>query len=127
MGKVSKPLFWIESSKEDLCDFPDEVIDHVGFVLRFAQWGDKHPDSKVLRGFGGAGTLEVVSDFQRSTYRTVYTVRFKGAVYVLHAFQKKSKRGIETPKEELELVRDRMKRAEAHYAEWSKDNVKEEQ
>lgn len=124
--KVSKPLFWIGTSRDDLSDFPDGVKHHVGLALRFAQWGDKHDDAKPLKGFGGAGTLEVVTDFDGNTYRTVYTVKFRRAVYVLHAFQKKSKRGVGTPKEELELVRNRLKRAESHYAEWSKDNVKED-
>lgn len=109
-----------------MSDFPEAVKDRVGFALRFAQWGDKHHDAKPLRGFGGTGTLEVVTDFDGNAYRTVYTVKFKGAVYVLHVFEKKSKRGIKTPKEELELVRDRLRRAESHYAEWSKDNVEED-
>lgn len=125
VGKVSKPLYWIGTSRDDLSDFPDAVKHHVGLALRFAQWGDKHHDSKPLKGFGGAGTLEVVTVVDGSAYRTVYTVKFKGAVYVLHAFQKKSNRGIKTPKEELDLVKARLKRAEAHYDEWSKDNVEE--
>lgn len=71
-----------------------------------------------MRGFGGASVLEVVEDFDRSTYRAVYTVKFAGALYVLHVFQKKSKKGIKTPASEIELVRKRLKQAEEHYAEW---------
>jgi phage-related protein len=75
-------------------------------------------DAKPLKGFGGVGVLEVVADQEGSTFRAVYTVKFAGAVYVLHAFQKKSKKGVKTPKAELELVRKRLKAAEEHYAEW---------
>jgi phage-related protein len=72
--------------------------------------GGKHPDAKPLRGFGGAGVLEVVDEFAGGTYRAVYTVRFASAVYVLHAFQKKFRRGIATPKQELDLIRARLRR-----------------
>lgn len=125
MAKDSKPLFWVGSSKDDLSGFPDEVKYEVGYALRSAQWGEKHSSVKPLKGFGGAGVLEVVTSFEGNAYRTVYTVKFKKAVYVLHAFQKKSKHGIETPKEEIELVKERLKRAETHYNEWSKENEKE--
>jgi phage-related protein len=108
-----KPLVWIGSSKEDLLEFPDEVKQLVGYALYVAQQGGKHPDAKPLAGFGGAGTLEVVSDHRGDTFRTVYTVRLVGRIYVLHAFQKKSKVGIKTPKAEIELVKARLKRAEA--------------
>ena len=81
------------------------------------QLGDKHPAAKPLRGFGGAGVLEVVEDEAGSTYRAVYTVKFASVVYVLHAFQKKSKRGIKTPPHEVEKVRNRLKEAEKHYAQ----------
>ena len=82
--------------------------------------GTKHPRAKPLKGFGGAGVLEVAEDHAGDTYRAVYSVRFAGAVYVLHAFQKKSKSGIRTPKKELDLVRDRLKRAEIDYAKRQK-------
>jgi phage-related protein len=82
-----------------------------------AQKGGKHPDAKPLKGFGGAGVLEVVSDFDGDTFRAVYTVKFKGVVYVLHAFQKKSKKGNETPQAEINKVKARLKLAEAEYAE----------
>ena len=83
---------------------------HVGFALYQAQMGNKHPDAKPLESFPG-GTLEVVSDHRGDTFRTVYTVRLEHAVYVLHAFQKKSKQGIATPKSEIEVVKQRLKRA----------------
>ncbi len=92
----------------------------MGYALDAAQLGVKHPDAKPLAGFGGAGILEVVDDFAGDTYRAVYTVRFSGAVYVLHAFQKKSKRGIKTPQKELDLVKERLKRAEQAHASWIK-------
>ena len=116
---LRKPLFWIGSTKRDLKTFPDEVQDMMGHALDIAQQGKKHQDAKPLAGFGGAGVLEIVEDYAGDTYRAVYTVRFIGAVYALHAFQKKSKKGIETPKQEMDLIRSRLKKAEAHYAEWS--------
>jgi phage-related protein len=111
-----KPLFWIGSSRKDLKAFPPAVRQAVGFALFQAQLGRKHLDAKVLKGFGGSGVLEVVSNHDGDTFRTVYTVRFAGVVYALHAFQKKSKRGIKTPPVELEIVRQRLKEAEEHYA-----------
>lgn len=80
-----------------------------GFALDFAQRGDKHDDAKVLKGFGSAGVLEVIEDDISGTYRAVYTVKFDEAVFVLHAFQKKSKQGIATPKEDMEIIRNRLK------------------
>ena len=102
-GGLVRPLVWVGSSKDDLKEFPDDVQDHIGFALHQAQIGAKHRDAKPLASFG-SGVLEVVSTFDTNTYRAVYTVRLR-AVYVLHAFQKKSKRGIATPKAEIELVR----------------------
>jgi phage-related protein len=115
-----KPLFWIGSSRRDLREFPEEVKDGMGHALHLAQLGGKHPSAKPLRGFGGAGVLEVVDDYAGDTYRAVYTVKFAGAVYVLHAFQKKSKHGIKTPSKELELIKERLRRAEEEYGNWSK-------
>lgn len=112
-----KPLFWIGSSRKDLKGFPAEVQDEMGYALRDAQFGGTRMNAKVLKGFGGAGVLEVVQDFDRSTYRAVYTVRFGGVVYVLHAFQKKSKHGIATPRPDMKLIRARLKAAEQHYLE----------
>jgi phage-related protein len=113
----SKPLFWIGSSRGDLREFPEEVSHSMGFALWQAQLGRKHRDAKVLKGFGGAGVLEVVEDHDGSTYRAVYTVKFAGAVYVLHAFHKKSKKGIKTPVAEMNLIRQRLKAAEEHHEE----------
>ena len=104
----------------DLSAFPQEVRRRVGGALWDAQLGLKAPFAKPLRGFGGAGVLEVVDDYDGNTYRAVYTVRFAGAVYVLHAFQKKSKRGIATPKAELDLIKQRFKRAREDYERWSR-------
>src|SRR5436305_1425681 len=84
----------------------------MGYALQVAQEGDKHPDAKPLRGFGGAGVLEVVEDFQGDTYRLVYTVRLGQRVYVLHAFQKKSHRGSKTPKRDIDLIKQRYAEAE---------------
>ncbi len=93
---------------------PDDVIDVFGFALHLAQAGKKHDQAKPLKGFGGAGVLEVVEDHLGDTYRAVYTVKIADAVYVLHCFQKKSKQGIETPKHDLDLIRERLKAAQAH-------------
>ena len=106
-----KEVVWVASSKKDLLAFPDTVQQIMGFALYQAQVGGKHVASKPLRGFGGAGVLEVVDDHDGDTYRTVYTVRFADAVYVLHAFQKKSKRGIATPRQDMELIRNRLEMA----------------
>jgi phage-related protein len=102
-----KPLDFIGSSREDLRRFPKEVRIVIGTALNTAQLGGKHPSAKPLKGFGGAGVLEIVDDFDGETYRAVYTVKFADIVYVLHAFQKKSRKGIETPKAEIDLVRRR--------------------
>jgi phage-related protein len=107
-----RPLVWVGSSLEDVRGFPDAVRRTVGYALYLAQAGGKHPDAKPLTGFGGAGVLEVAEDFSGDTYRAVYTVRLAGAVYVLHAFQKKAKRGIATPRPDLDLIRARLRRAE---------------
>ena len=107
-----KPVVWIGSSREDLRAFPDPVQDHIGYALYIAQRGGKHDDAKVLRGFGSAGIVEVVEDFRGDTFRAVYTLRHKGAVYVLHCFQKKSKTGRETSRRDVELVQRRLRQAE---------------
>ena len=114
-----KPLRWTGSSKDDLSAMPVEVRRHVGYALYAAQKGGKHDDAKVLKGFGDAGVIEVISRFDGDTFRAVYTVRFAGAVYVLHAFQKKAKRGIATPKTEIDLIHKRLKLAEQDYRQWS--------
>lgn len=107
-----KPLVWVGSSLRDVRRFPVEVRRAVGFALYLAQRGERHLDAKPLKGFGGGGVLEVVEDHQGDTYRAVYTVRFSEAVYVLHAFQKKSKRGVATPKPDMDLIRRRLRDAE---------------
>ena len=115
-----KPVRWVGSSKEDLRGFPEEVRRRVGGALWDAQVGRKAPYAKPLKGFGGAGVLEVVDDFDGDTYRAVYTIRFAGVVYVLHAFQKKSKRGIAMPKPDMKLIEARLKRAREDYEQWSR-------
>ena len=106
-----KPVHWMGSSLDDLRACPDEVQDIVGHALYPAQTGGKDDHAKPLKGFKGAGVLEIVADHADGTYRSVYTVKFKAAVYVLHVFQKKSKRGIATPQSELALIRQRLKDA----------------
>jgi phage-related protein len=113
MRKTDTPLEFIGTSRDDLSGFPDEVKAYIGFALRVAQTGGKHPDAKPLKGFGGAGVLEIVSDFDGDTFRAVYTVKIKGVIYVLHAFQKKSKKGIATPKAEIDKIKRRLKDAES--------------
>ena len=109
---VLKPLYWIGSSKKDLLALPEEVVDVVGYALYLAQMGKKHDQAKPLKGFGSAGVVEVVEDWQGNAYRAVYTVRFSGKVFVLHVFQKKSKRGGATPRADMELIRRRLEAAE---------------
>ena len=113
-----KPVRWIGSSRDDLKEFPKDVQRSVGSALWAAQTGEKAPYAKPLKGFAGAGVLEIVDDFDGDTYRAVYTVRFAGLVYVLHAFQKKSRRGIATPKNEIEKIEQRLKRAKEDYEQW---------
>ncbi|MDN7182698.1 type II toxin-antitoxin system RelE/ParE family toxin [Caballeronia sp. SEWSISQ10-4 2] len=108
-----KSLVWIGSSKRDLIGLPINVRKFFGHALDFAQRGSQHGAAKVLKGFGGAGVLEVVEDDAGGTYRAVYTVKFQEAVFVLHCFQKKSKSGIATPKEDMDIIRARLKVAEA--------------
>ena len=111
--ETEKPLLWVGSSKKDLMALPVSVRKFFGHALHFAQMGERHDAAKVLKGFGDAGVLEVVDDNGSGTYRAVYTVRFREAVFVLHCFQKKSKSGIVTPKKDMEIIRIRLKAAEA--------------
>ncbi len=113
-----KPVVWVGSTKRDLASFPEDVKDAFGYALYIAQQGGKHPDAKPLRGFAGAGILEIVENHAGDTYRAVYTVRLAGRIYALHAFQKKSKAGIATPKSEMDLLRSRLKAAEKEHARW---------
>ena len=89
MGRQERPLEWVGSSYKDLIALPADVRRFFGYALSLAQAGDQHDDAKVLTGFGGAGVLEVVEDDRSGTYRAVYTVKFKEAVFVLHCFQKR--------------------------------------
>ena len=107
-----RPVHWVASSKKDLREFPEPVKDVIGRSLLDVQFGDKPQNATPLRGFDGAGVLELIEDHDGATYRAVYTVKFAGAVYVLHCFQKKSKRGIATPRHDIELIRERLAAAE---------------
>lgn len=107
-----KPVIWVGSSRKDLRDFPARVQDEVGYALYVAQAGGKHRDTKTLSGFGGAGVVEIVEDYRGDTFRAVYTLRYAGALYVLHAFQKKSKTGLATPRRDMELIQQRLREAE---------------
>jgi phage-related protein len=116
--QARKPLRWVGSAKRDLDSMPDDVKDVFGHALDVAQCGGKHPDAKPLSGFGSAGVLEVVEDLRGDTFRAVYTVKFAGWLYVLHCFQKKSKSGIKTPKEDLTLIHARLKAAKQDFEDW---------
>ena len=109
-----RPLIWIKSSFKDYRDFPASVQDEFGFELFLAQTGQHPPSAKPLKGLGG-GIVELVENYDGDTFRTVYTVRFEKAVYVLHAFMKKSKQGIKTPQSDIDLIKRRLKEAEADY------------
>jgi phage-related protein len=117
---VPKPLVWIANSLEAVRGFPEDVKDEVGAALFHAQLGGRHVKAKLLRHIG-PGVLEVVSDHRGDTYRAAYTVRLAGRVYVLQAFQKKSKSGIATPKAEIDLVKQRLKRAIELHTIWEKE------
>jgi phage-related protein len=111
-GDQLKPVRWVGASHKDVRSFPPQVRSEIGHALYAAQKGETDPAAKPLRGFGGRGVLEIVTDHRGDTWRAVYTVRLEGAIYVLHAFQKKSKKGLATPKRELDLVRQRLADAE---------------
>ena len=115
LPRPAKPLRWIASSRKDFGDFPPKVQDTFGFELFLAQTGQHPPSAKPLKGFG-SGTVELVDDFDGDAYRAVYTVRFESAVYVLHSFKKKSKQGIKTPQGDIELIKRRLRDAEADHA-----------
>jgi phage-related protein len=117
MEREVKPVFWIGSSCKDIQTMPELVRRTFGFALYLAQQGQKHYQTKPLKGFGSAGVLEVVEDDQGSTYRAVYTVRFKKAVYVLHCFQKKSHVGMATSQQDVALVKSRLLVAKKHAKE----------
>ena len=106
-----KSLEWISSSRKDLREFPETVQDEIGDALQVAQEGDKHPKAKPLRGREFSGVMEIRSNYERNTSRAVYATKIGDKIYVLHAFQKKSKKGIATPKKEINLIKRRLKRA----------------
>jgi phage-related protein len=110
-----KGLDFIGSSREDLKAFPEEVKDDIGYALFEVQNGKKPASAKPLQGFGGAGVLEIIENVAGGAYRAVYTVSFNKVVYVLHCFQKKSKHGIETAKQDIELIKRRLKAAKEDY------------
>lgn len=112
-----RDLIWVGSSLDDYKAFPDTVQDDMGYALYLAQEGDKPPQAKSLKGFRGAGVLEIAEDDASGTYRAIYTVQLTTAVYVLHAFQKKSRHGIATPQEHIERVKARLRLAEEIDAE----------
>ena len=120
-----KKIEWMGASLETIREFPKEVKQEIGFALETAQIGGKAINVTPLVGFGGASVLEVISDGEGGTYRAVYTVRFAEVIYVLHAFQKKSKSGIATPKHEIDLVKKRLKIAREHYEQEYKKQNKE--
>ena len=108
--KISKPLVWEGNSKGELLKFPRDVQRDIGHALYMAQCGEKYRLAKPLKGFGGAGVLEIIENHDGNTYRAVYTVKLEDAVYVLHIFQKKSKRGIRTPRRDMEIIKANFKR-----------------
>ncbi len=115
-----KQLIWVGSSHEDLKEFSPAVCSAIGYALFFAQTGKKHPHTKVLSGMGGAGVIEIRENDPGGTYRLVYTIEIEDYVFVLHAFQKKSKSGMATPKQEIEMIKNRLKEARALYKELMK-------
>lgn len=122
VARSLRPLYWVRSSKRDYRGFPASVQDSFGFALFLAQTGQHPPSAKPLRGLGG-GIVELIEDFDGDTYRAVYTVRYTEAVYVLHAFKKKAKRGSETPKGDVALIERRLKDAAAdHEARMKQEN-----
>jgi phage-related protein len=121
----NRPLHWIGSSKKDLLEFPSDVKDKILFALDIAKIGGKHNDAKPFKGFPGASVLEIVQRGKNATFRALYTVEFKEVVFVLHCFQKKSKAGVKTPKNEIDLIHKRYKAAESLYKELFKRKTNE--
>lgn len=114
---MTKQLYWVGHARKDLQTMPENVRDTFGFALWLAQQGKQHPQAKPLKGFGGAGVLDAIDDFHGNTWRAVYTIRLKNAVYVLHFSQKKSVSGKATPKPEIDLIHKRLKAAQRHAQE----------
>lgn len=116
-----KRLFWIGSSRQDLKEFPSEVQDEIGHGLYLAQMGDRHVHAKTLSGLGNAKIIELRENDRSGTYRLVYTVEISEIIFVLHAFQKKSKSGIATSKQDIDLIKRRLREAEALYSQLKKE------
>jgi phage-related protein len=114
LSKGERPLDWVGSSKRDFLSFPDPVKDEMGNALGLAQFGGKHPSAKPWKG-QGPGIFELVEDHEGNAYRAVYAVRFKEVVYVLHAFQKESPKGIETAQLDVDPIERRLKIAQQDY------------
>lgn len=119
MADELKPIVWIGSSRRDLKAFPKQVRSDIGQALYTAQMGETDPAAKPLKGFGGASVMEIIDRHDTNTYRAVYTVQFSNVIYVLHVFQKKSKRGIATPQKDIELIRRRLAEAQRLYRQGS--------
>lgn len=105
---------WIGSSWKDLLGFPEPVIREIGHALSVAQYGEKHPSAKPLKGIGPA-VLEIVENHQGNAYRAIYTPRFKDRIYVLHCFQKKSRRGSKTSLQDIGVIKERLRQARTDY------------
>lgn len=120
MNSAVKPIIWMGSSRQDLRGFPESVRRDIGQALYTAQQRETDPAAKPRKGFGGARVMEIVDRHETNTYRAVYTVQFADTIYVLHVFQKKSKKGIATPQKDLELIRQRLAAAERHDKERQK-------
>jgi phage-related protein len=110
-----KRVDFVGSSQEDIKNFPEEVRSDIGYALFAAQKGEKSEAAKPLRGFGGAGVLEIVENCDGNTYRAVYTVKFPKVLYVLHCFQKKAKHGMKTSQQDISLIKQRLRAAEEDY------------
>jgi phage-related protein len=121
-----RELIFVASAKKALQEFPLQIRRDIGFALYQVQQGKTTRNSKPLQGFGGAGVLEIIEDCNGDTYRAVYTVKFEKVIYILHCFQKKSKKGKATPKQDIDLIKQRLKLAEISYQEWLK-NQEEQQ
>ncbi|HEV2917065.1 MAG TPA: type II toxin-antitoxin system RelE/ParE family toxin [Candidatus Babeliales bacterium] len=119
-----KELIWVGSSYKDLMDLPVDIRHVMGYGLYLAQCGEMHESAKVLKGFGGAGVIEIIDSDDAGTYRAVYTIKMADAIFVLHVFQKKSKQGIKTPQRDIDLINARLKQAQEIYKS-RQDNEKE--
>ena len=117
MESKLKPVKWVGSSRRDLRAFPAPVRRDIGQALYAAQWGEEYPSVKAMQGFGGRSVLEIVAPYAGDTYRAVYTVRFEDAIYVLHAFQKKSNSGLSTPQRDISMIKQRLAAAVQDYRE----------